>query len=126
MVVVLEDTTGAEDATRTAKRIARTFEEPFVFSVTGREVVADPSIGIDFGRGSPGESESGDLLRSADAAMHEARRRGKARHTVYEESMDTRATERLQLESAFWGPSSAKSLRCINSPRCRSRAARMA
>lgn len=68
----------------------------------------------------------GDLLRSADAAMHEAKRRGKARHTVYEESMGTRATERLQLESAYWGLSSSRCLRCINSPRCRSRAARMA
>jgi predicted signal transduction protein with EAL and GGDEF domain len=39
-----------------------------------------------------------ELLRNADAAMYAAKQAGRGRYQFYSESMNARATERLQLE----------------------------
>jgi diguanylate cyclase (GGDEF)-like protein/PAS domain S-box-containing protein len=92
-VVVLEDT-DAEEAGRVAQRLVegmRTF-----FALDGRELTITCSVGIALG-GSDGE-RAACLLRKADMALYEAKAKGKNRHALFEEEMETRAMERLETE----------------------------
>jgi diguanylate cyclase (GGDEF)-like protein/PAS domain S-box-containing protein len=63
----------------------------------GHEIHSTPSIGIALSRSSKDNVD--ELLRNADAAMYEAKRKGKARYQVFETSMSESALERLQLEN---------------------------
>ncbi|RYG56470.1 GGDEF domain-containing protein, partial [bacterium] len=62
-----------------------------------REVFTTPSIGIAFSSG--GYDHPDEMLRHADAAMYEAKRRGKARYEVFESSMSASAIHRLEIEN---------------------------
>ena len=93
--VLIEGIADPSEATRTAARIAEHLEEPI--RVEGREVFVNPSIGIAVS--GPQHAGPHDLLRDADLAMYEAKRRGKGRHVMFDPSMNTRAWERLELEA---------------------------
>ncbi|MDP8974083.1 MAG: diguanylate cyclase [Actinomycetota bacterium] len=54
------------------------------------------SIGIASNTSSPDDAE--DLLRNADAAMYQAKSKGKAMHEVFAPTMHERALERLEIE----------------------------
>ncbi|MDP9457558.1 MAG: EAL domain-containing protein [Actinomycetota bacterium] len=97
-VVLLEDVRGRGEATEAATRIAEALREPFLLGAH-EEAFVSVSIGVALASG--GEDRTGsspdDLLRWADVAMYEAKRKGKAHHAVFDPSMDARALERLRL-----------------------------
>ncbi len=96
-VVLLEDTEGEGEAVRVAERMAQEMGAPFVLGA--HEVFAPTSIGIALGgRAAPSVGPE-QLLGNADAAMYEAKKRGKARYAVHEEAMSRKARARLGLEN---------------------------
>jgi diguanylate cyclase (GGDEF)-like protein/PAS domain S-box-containing protein len=92
--ILLEDITGEQDAVEMAERIAGVFARPFVLD--GNEHFVTTSIGIALAEG--GERGE-DLLRDADAAMHRAKERGRARYELFDEALRGRALSRLRVEN---------------------------
>ncbi len=92
--ILLEDIAGEQDAIDMAERIAGIFTRPFVLD--GDEHFVTTSIGIALAEG--GERAE-DLLRDADAAMHRAKERGRARYELFDEALRGRALSRLRVEN---------------------------
>ncbi len=92
--ILLEDISGEQDAIDMAERIAGVFARPFVLD--GNEHFVTTSIGIALAEG--GERAE-DLLRDADAAMHRAKERGRARYELFDEALRGRALSRLRVEN---------------------------
>jgi diguanylate cyclase (GGDEF)-like protein/PAS domain S-box-containing protein len=92
--ILLEDIGGEQDAIDMAERIAGVFTRPFVLD--GNEHFVTTSIGIALAEG--GERAE-DLLRDADAAMHRAKERGRARYELFDEALRGRALSRLRVEN---------------------------
>lgn len=91
--ILLKDILEEKEAINVAERIIKQLQTPFILE--GREVFISSSIGIALGTC---DSCVGDvLLRNADSAMYEAKKRGKSRYTLFQPEMDSRAFERLQL-----------------------------
>ena len=93
--VLLEDVASPGDAARVAGRIEEALRATFV--LRGRERFITASVGI--ATGGQGGERPGDLLRNADLAIYRAKVKGKNRHAVFEQGMNDRALERLELES---------------------------
>jgi diguanylate cyclase (GGDEF)-like protein len=90
--VLLEETSGPEEACRLAERIIEELRLPM--RIADREVQARVSIGIAL---SPTVGENpADLLQAADVAMYAAKGRGKGRYEVYHPSLQEAITERLE------------------------------
>ena len=66
------------------------------FNVDGHELIVAASIGISLGAPPMSPSE---LLRNADIAMYDAKRRGRACCALFDESMHRRVVDRLERES---------------------------
>lgn len=94
-VILLEQMNGPYYAITVAERLLEALREPF--SIGGREVFTTPSIGITFS--GPGYNHPDELLRQADAALYEAKRRGKARYEVYQSHLGEGALKRLETEN---------------------------
>jgi diguanylate cyclase (GGDEF)-like protein/PAS domain S-box-containing protein len=92
--ILLEDIGGEREAIEMAERIAGVFANPFVLD--GTEHFVTTSIGIALAEG--GEAPD-DLLRDADAAMHRAKERGRARWELFDEGLRGRAISRLRVEN---------------------------
>ena len=92
--ILLEDIGTEQDAIDMAQRIAAVFTRPFVLD--GNEHFVTTSIGIALAEG--GELAE-DLLRDADAAMHRAKERGRARYELFDERLRGRAISRLRVEN---------------------------
>ncbi len=92
--VLLEHITDITDAILVAQRIAE--QSLTLYTIGDREISVTASIGIAL-PGEEGESAD-DLIRNADIAMYEAKRRGKARYEVFAAPMNVRANERLDIE----------------------------
>jgi diguanylate cyclase (GGDEF)-like protein/PAS domain S-box-containing protein len=92
--VLLEDVVAAEDAMVVADRILHSLDE--AFEIDGNELFVSASIGISLS--SPGLG-SADLMRNADIAMYDAKRRGRSRSAVFDESMHRRVVDRLARET---------------------------
>ena len=82
-------------AERTAERIRRALERPFVLG--GREVAVTTSIGIALGSARYTRAE--DVLRDADLGMYHAKGAGRAQWRVFDASMHADALRLLQLET---------------------------
>ena len=102
--VVLLEGAGEEEAVRAAERVVRGASEA-PFAVAGQEVFVTASVGVALGEApgggaQPAAPDAGAdvLLRHADLAMYEAKRRGGARHALYAERMGREAGARLELE----------------------------
>ncbi len=77
-----------------ARRLLEVVEQPL--SVGGEDRRLSASVGIAVaGRGCTAEA----LLRDSDAAMYEAKQRGKARWEIFDDAMRSSVTARLDLES---------------------------
>lgn len=92
--VLIEDAGGETGATEAAGRIARGLSPPF--DLDGREVFVTPSVGVALAP--PGGGTPDGLLREADAAMYEAKARGRDRHAVFRPGMRAASAGRLELE----------------------------
>jgi diguanylate cyclase (GGDEF)-like protein/PAS domain S-box-containing protein len=96
-VVLCEDLHDEDEAVELADRTAQAFTESF--SLSHAEVTVSASIGIAVtGRSS---DRAANLLQDADAAMYRAKRRGGARHELFDEAMHTQAVSRLLTERAL-------------------------
>lgn len=92
-VVVCDGVVGEVEVVGIADRIARAVELPFV--VEGGQVALTTSIGIALPRG---DETPESLLEQADAAMYQAKERGKARFQLFDTAMHQRALSRLDTE----------------------------
>ena len=93
-VMVIDEQDGLPTAVQVSERLATAISEPMV--ICGQEVVTTVSVGIAVTDGS-GEPES--LLRDADAAMYQAKSRGRAHWVLANPKMREAAQRELRLES---------------------------
>ena len=92
-VVLLSRIENPDYAFAAAERIVALLSEPF--KLGEREVFTSPSIGLAI---SEAGMDADTLLRNADAAMYEAKRRGKGRYEVFRHNLSDAALARLELE----------------------------
>lgn len=95
-VVLCDPVVGEVEAVGVADRVAHAVTEPFL--VEGNEVHLTASVGIAFARdGDTAET----VLGHADAAMYQAKERGKARFQVFDTAMHDEALARLRTERSL-------------------------
>ena len=92
---LLLDYKSADDVLHVASRLQELLRAPFHLS--GYEVFTAASIGVALG--SSGYQHAEDVLRDADIAMYEAKKRGRARTELFNITMHARALRRLELET---------------------------
>jgi diguanylate cyclase (GGDEF)-like protein len=109
--VLLEDVEGAHDATLVAQRILASFDGPL--RIAGRQVPANSSIGIAFGRYGDTANQ---VLRDADAAMYAAKREGKATFRLFESSMHAEVIAQLKLRADLEAAIARQELRLLYQP----------
>jgi diguanylate cyclase (GGDEF)-like protein len=95
---ILVEDVGAAEPDASAVLVADRVGEALAagFDIGDRHLFVTASIGISLS--SPGVS-SAELLRNADIAMYEAKRRGRGRSAVFDASMHRRVTNRLNREN---------------------------
>jgi diguanylate cyclase (GGDEF)-like protein/PAS domain S-box-containing protein len=96
-VVVCQKADTLTGAMLVADRIIAALREPF--RIGGEEIFLTVSVGIAIA--TPGDASSETLLRNADAAMYRAKAQGRARCEFFDETMQTEAAARLELETAL-------------------------
>ncbi|MFO1338724.1 MAG: EAL domain-containing protein [Burkholderiaceae bacterium] len=94
-VVLLERIARPEDAAVVAQRLLDALAEPY--QLAGRAVQSTASIGIVTSDVSSATVES--VLRDADTAMYEAKRRGRGLYAVFDPEMHRRIRHAMELES---------------------------
>ncbi len=94
--VLLPGVKDVQEAIDAARRIQTAFETSFVLGA--HEVFTTVSIGIAIGEG---DETPADLVRHADLAMYRAKTRGRARHEVFDPSLDVAASRRMELENGL-------------------------
>ena len=92
--ILLDGTTSEADASAAAERIRE--ELNAVFPVAGRELFLTASIGISL---SSPEKSAAELVRDADIAMYDVKKRGRGGYAIFDEEMHRRAVDRLALEN---------------------------
>ncbi len=93
-VVCLEDFGEQRNAAAAAQKLVLVLSEKY--DVSGSEVYATPSIGIAI---YPGSGEQADrLIKAADLAMYQAKKRGGGRFQYYSTSLNTKLAQREELE----------------------------
>src|SRR5688572_27062515 len=95
-VVVCQEAETLSGAMTVADRIAVALREPF--RIGGEEIFLTVSVGIAIA--GPGAS-SETLLRNADAAMYRAKDQGRSRCEFFDETMQTEAATRLEVQTAL-------------------------
>ena len=95
--VVLCEGAGRDHAVGLAAKLEAAVRTPIVVG-SGEEVVLTTSVGVAVHTHESAEApvSGADLVRAADAAMYQAKARGKARHTVYDIGMRSGADERAR------------------------------
>ena len=92
--LLLDEVESAEQVAQVAERILAELDMPV--SVRDREVSSSASIGIAI---FPEHGDNVDLLlKNADIAMYEAKRKGRAGYEFYSEAIDARGLEKLEME----------------------------
>jgi diguanylate cyclase (GGDEF)-like protein/PAS domain S-box-containing protein len=95
-ILVLEHMRHPQQAAHVATAILETLSQPFTLD-GGQQVYIRASIGISL---FPADGqEASELVRNADAAMYESKRRGRNSFSFYTEAFTSDATSRLQLET---------------------------
>jgi diguanylate cyclase (GGDEF)-like protein/PAS domain S-box-containing protein len=92
--VVCEDVQDSEHALAIAQRLVRAFEDPF--TVGGEERVGSASVGVVV---TPAGRPAEELLSDADAAMYQAKERGRGRYELFDAGLRDRITARLHLDA---------------------------
>jgi diguanylate cyclase (GGDEF)-like protein/PAS domain S-box-containing protein len=94
--VLIEDGVAAEDLAGLVERFQTALSRPFILG--GNEVPMSVSIGV----ATAGPEDAADeLLRNADMAMYNAKRRGKGRAETFQSQMYAAVKHRLELEAAL-------------------------
>jgi diguanylate cyclase (GGDEF)-like protein len=93
-VVMLEDFGDSANAAAAAQKLVLLLSEKYL--VGNSEVYATPSIGIAIYPESGGEAER--LIKAADLAMYQAKKRGGGRFQYYSSSLNTKLEQREELE----------------------------
>ncbi len=91
--ILIEDVASRDDVTELAQRILDALRPPV--RLGAKSVSAACSIGLAFDE--DGINSEG-LLRNADIAMYQAKKRGKDRYEVYRDEMHTSVLARMELE----------------------------
>jgi diguanylate cyclase (GGDEF)-like protein/PAS domain S-box-containing protein len=112
-VVLLEHIPDERAAANVAERIVAAFEVPFELA-TG-EHFAKASLGVALA-GREGEREPAALIRDADAAMYQAKARGRARFEVFDGAMRARTVKRLSVENDLRRALEREELRVLYQP----------
>ncbi|RZL01193.1 MAG: EAL domain-containing protein [Rubrivivax sp.] len=95
-ILVLEHLRHPQQAAHVAQAILDTLNEPFTLD-SGQQVYVRASIGISM---YPDDGvDAAELIRDADAAMYESKRRGRNNFSFYTSSFTTDATSRLHMET---------------------------
>jgi EAL domain-containing protein (putative c-di-GMP-specific phosphodiesterase class I) len=95
-ILVLEHLRHPQQAAHVASAILDTLQQPFTLD-GGEQVYVRASIGISL---FPDDGQdAAELIRNADAAMYESKRRGRNSFSFYTESFTSDATSRLLLET---------------------------
>lgn len=95
--ILLEPLKSVDEAIMVAERIVSQLREPI--ALENREVFATASIGIAYS--SDGSMQSDTLLRDADAAMYQAKTHLKSGYVLFDPSMSTKISERLEIETGL-------------------------
>ncbi len=94
-ICLLEDLVEPDEARQVADKLLDLFRQPF--SIEGNELYLSASIGISI---APDDGNTVDILvRNADAAMYEAKSRGRNRSHFYTAEMTQEAQERVRMET---------------------------
>jgi diguanylate cyclase (GGDEF)-like protein/PAS domain S-box-containing protein len=97
LVLLCEDMTDRRLAVLIAERLGALMKYPFF--VDRREVHLSVSVGIRFADAPDRRPE--ELLRDADAAMYQAKERGRLRHEVFDDALPAPAVVRVETEAAL-------------------------
>ena len=93
-VVCLEDFGEQRNAAAAAQKLVLVLSEKY--DVSGSEVYATPSIGIAIYPGSGAQADR--LIKAADLAMYQAKKRGGGRFQYYSSALNTKLAQREELE----------------------------
>jgi diguanylate cyclase (GGDEF)-like protein/PAS domain S-box-containing protein len=93
-IVCLEDFGDQRNAAAAAQKLVLVLSEKY--DVCGSEVYATPSIGIAIYPGSGEQAER--LIKAADLAMYQAKKRGGGRFQYYSSALNTKLEQREELE----------------------------
>jgi diguanylate cyclase (GGDEF)-like protein/PAS domain S-box-containing protein len=96
-VLVLEGLRHAEDAAQVAAKVLEALSHPF--EVVGHTLITSCSIGISIFPNDADDERT--LMKNADIAMYHAKERGRGNYQFFSPDMNTRAVERLNLETAL-------------------------
>ncbi|GEA89801.1 putative bifunctional diguanylate cyclase/phosphodiesterase [Cellulomonas cellasea] len=96
-VVICEDLTAPEDGVAIARHVLRSLREPV--DVDGHELYVSASIGMTLLHEADGGPDA--ALRDADAAMYQAKRRGRGLVEVYDEALRRSVTRQLSMENGL-------------------------
>ena len=97
--VLIGDVSGAEDAAKVAQKLLDAVAQPV--RVEGQELFITTSVGIAI---YPNDGDTAEaLLKNADNAMYRAKEAGRSGYQLCTPAMNSRALERLSLESALRG-----------------------
>jgi diguanylate cyclase (GGDEF)-like protein/PAS domain S-box-containing protein len=98
-VIVLPDLDQSQDAAQVARKLIRSFDQPFMLD--GHELTVTGSIGIAL---YPDDAQSAsELLKNADAAMYRAKAEGRNDFQFYSADMNVVSLSDLLLESQLRG-----------------------
>ncbi|NNE68690.1 MAG: diguanylate cyclase, partial [Pyrinomonadaceae bacterium] len=93
--ILVEGKYGEEEIITIAERVQEKFAHPF--DLNGQEVYSSASIGVL--QSTDKHLTAEDMMRDADTAMYQAKRKGKARHEVFDPDMHEHVKQTLQLET---------------------------
>ncbi len=99
-VVVLRDVASPEALERAAQRIQDQFQMPF--ELDGIDCVVSSSVGISWADVREDHNPS-DVLRDADTAMYEAKRRGRGRSVRFQAALNESRRRRVEIERHLQG-----------------------
>lgn len=96
-VILLDGIKSVQDATSIGERIQQKMRSPF--DLESQNIFTSASIGIVFG--STEYSNPADLMRDADIAMYRAKDKGKARYTIFDQTMYDETLKLVELENSL-------------------------